>query len=573
MASPATHTNSQINPTTTPTIRWAKLGLIAIVFAILGIFVVAQLYFGAELDANNRYPQFIISNAKTLWYRIQYVASGASSFSAGVNSFFSPMQSFDNSATSSKSIPVLVYHGVVNKNDGTGINITTQRFKEQMFALKHAGYRTITLDQLLRFKEGTYEPPPKSMVITFDDGRADSYYNANPILQALGYHAAMFVITNYSFDETAGGGFYLDAAELHRLVNSSTWEIGAHAKAGHAPGFLIGPNGAMGHFYGNKLWLPALGRYETDAETRARLTAEFTGAKNDLKNTLGVTANTYAFPFGDYGQNYTNAPSFFPGHMRSIVTGIYTMLFYQTYPGKYYDQTYSSVPAAAPYFIKRIELTQDVTGSSLVTKLENSSAKSLPYTDTFSSNKGWVSSWGSYTLDTHTGTLRIQPQQNDTGASVVLDGSYPWKDYLFSANVRSPAHTSVYLWARFADANNNAGCNFGANFVHIEQTVGGTNRVIQGVNQAGLLPQGVFTASIAVSGRTIECLINGSVVAQSNFLDPSLGHGGIGLKAWDKTPDLASLIVNHITVTSFDTRASSTAATTGFASSTTFSSS
>jgi hypothetical protein len=251
----------------------------------------------------------------------------------------------------------------------------------------------------------------------------------------------------------------------------------------------------------------------------------------------------YAYPFGDYGQNYTNDPQLFPAVSPQIVSGIYSLAFYQDAPGEYYEDTYASDPSKAPYFIKRIEVHQDMTGDELVDMLEKSAAKSLPYTDTFTSDKGWLSSWGSYSIDPSAGTMTLKPAAKDTGASVVLDGSYPWTDYAFSADVSSPTHTSVYLWARFQDGYNNAGCNFGSDFVHVEETLNGVNRVIQGVNQAGVLPSGTFKAGVEVSGRTISCLINGTVVAQSQFLDASLDKGGVGFKAWDKQPDLASLVV------------------------------
>src|SRR3989344_2575986 len=43
-----------------------------------------------------------------------------------------------------KSIPVLVYHGVLDDPDG--VNILLKDFKAQLFALKKSGWQTITLE-------------------------------------------------------------------------------------------------------------------------------------------------------------------------------------------------------------------------------------------------------------------------------------------------------------------------------------------------------------------------------------------------------------------------------------------
>src|SRR5688572_19967034 len=79
-----------------------------------------------------------------------------------------------------KGIPVLLYHGIVRKPDR--FNMTMEVFKDQMFALKRAGYRTVTLHDFQSFMRGEMELPAKSFLLTFDDGRADSYEGAEPIL-------------------------------------------------------------------------------------------------------------------------------------------------------------------------------------------------------------------------------------------------------------------------------------------------------------------------------------------------------------------------------------------------------
>ena len=83
-------------------------------------------------------------------------------------------------AAYAKSVPVLLYHGVVDKSDGA--NILPEDFKNQMFVLKKAGWQTITLDDFYAFMRGEKQVPDKSFLLTFEDGRKDSHYPVDPLL-------------------------------------------------------------------------------------------------------------------------------------------------------------------------------------------------------------------------------------------------------------------------------------------------------------------------------------------------------------------------------------------------------
>src|SRR5207249_2641252 len=61
-----------------------------------------------------------------------------------------------------ESIPVLLYHGILKKPDLSNINVTTENFKDQMFALKNAGYQTVTTDDLYKYMRGEIKLPARS---------------------------------------------------------------------------------------------------------------------------------------------------------------------------------------------------------------------------------------------------------------------------------------------------------------------------------------------------------------------------------------------------------------------------
>src|SRR3989339_479020 len=103
------------------------------------------------------------------------------------------------------SIPGLLYHGIIDKPDGA--NILLENFKDQMFALKKAGWQTISIEDFYAFTRGEKQVPDKSFLLTFDDGRKDSYYPVDPILKALDYNAVIFVISKYSLGQSSN--YYL----------------------------------------------------------------------------------------------------------------------------------------------------------------------------------------------------------------------------------------------------------------------------------------------------------------------------------------------------------------------------
>jgi len=94
-----------------------------------------------------------------------------------------------SSALLKGAVPVLMYHyiGDLPANaDATrkDLDVTTQNFEAQMNFLLSQGYTSITPDQLYAYLTKGTAIPAKSVVISFDDGYADTFDNAVPILEA-----------------------------------------------------------------------------------------------------------------------------------------------------------------------------------------------------------------------------------------------------------------------------------------------------------------------------------------------------------------------------------------------------
>ena len=88
------------------------------------------------------------------------------------------------------AVPVLLYHGIGPESDfsdpaDASYGIDFDDFAKQMTMIEHAGYQTIDLQTFLRFVQGDpVELPPRPLLLTFDDARADSWTGGDSILQS-----------------------------------------------------------------------------------------------------------------------------------------------------------------------------------------------------------------------------------------------------------------------------------------------------------------------------------------------------------------------------------------------------
>jgi peptidoglycan/xylan/chitin deacetylase (PgdA/CDA1 family) len=97
-------------------------------------------------------------------------------------------------------VPILMYHRVLPADQAAdnlpGLVVTPELFGAQMQAMHDAGWHTIVLRDLAGAMRAGRTLPPRTFVVTFDDGWADGYDYAYPILRRLGYVGVFFVISN-----------------------------------------------------------------------------------------------------------------------------------------------------------------------------------------------------------------------------------------------------------------------------------------------------------------------------------------------------------------------------------------
>ncbi len=148
-------------------------------------------------------------------------------------------------------LPILMYHAVAELTADVRHPknyVSPAAFEAQLRALLAWGYRPVTLDQWLAYREGRVMLPRRPVVITFDDGYQNIHANAWPILRMVGVPAAVFVVSRF-----IGGSNEWEPANERRLplmtgdelrqLDSAGITIGSHG-ATHRPLDRIGDDEA-----------------------------------------------------------------------------------------------------------------------------------------------------------------------------------------------------------------------------------------------------------------------------------------------------------------------------------------
>src|SRR5262245_56834548 len=88
-----------------------------------------------------------------------------------------------------------MYHAFGSEDEGDRYVISRRAFARQLRLLKLLRYRPIGFAELARTLEAGEAPPPRSVVITIDDGYADNLEIAKPLLRRRRFPATVFLVS------------------------------------------------------------------------------------------------------------------------------------------------------------------------------------------------------------------------------------------------------------------------------------------------------------------------------------------------------------------------------------------
>lgn len=170
---------------------------------------------------------------------------------------------------------ILMYHACGGPAEAPSAYVLPiRRFTRQMAWLKRTGYRVISLAAYLDYRRAHRLPPPRSVVITFDDGYLDTPELAGPVLRRHGFPATIFLVTGLLGDanrwDESGALAGRPLASWSEVEGGDFFSCGAHTRT--------------------HLALPGL--------PAGRLAEEVAGSRADLEQQGNGPVVSFAYPFG-----------------------------------------------------------------------------------------------------------------------------------------------------------------------------------------------------------------------------------------------------------------------------------
>ncbi len=174
-------------------------------------------------------------------------------------------------ATEFANVPILMYHHLNDlPSSATQLSLTwtvkPRDFEAQMNWLSQHGFHTITMAQLVGHLTHHQPLPAKPLIISFDDGWAEDYSVAFPILKRYNFIGVFFVYT-HPLDKPE----FLSWGQVEEMSGAGM-DIEAHT-----------------------LTHPHLRSLTPDAAAK-----EIGESKATLENRLGKPVVAFAYPFGEY---------------------------------------------------------------------------------------------------------------------------------------------------------------------------------------------------------------------------------------------------------------------------------
>ncbi len=489
----------------------------------------------------------VISTALVAWFGVPYASKVLTSYSIPYWTYNPPQPVRVETDTSAlpdpESVPILMYHGVINSYDSA--NTTISNFVLQMEMLKRNGFETIRVADFDAFRNGKFKLPKKPIIITFDDGRKDSYYTTDNVLEKLGFKATMFVSTG----RTDVDNFFLSWTDLQKMKSSGRWELQAHGKFSHDLVAVNADGSQQGRYLTSKMYLPSQNRLETDEEFRTRVENDYLANIRDLKQKLGIDAKYIAIPLNDYGitpeTNYPDARAF----NMDMTKKYFKMAFIQANGNNDVLDIRPPVYNFAdsdPYQLRRIEV-KNMSAEDLKNILETYApsppALDIPAKGDFKSVLEAQEGAVAYGND---GSMRLTANVPGSIAQVSF-GQFYWSDYAISTKIRKETGRSIVVIGYMKDSDNYVSCGITDNSMFLRERIGGTDADIANpiMLSAEVVSTPVKNFVLSFSNNTASCSLDNTPVFKN--IPIKSNKGMVGVRVWG-TQGKASGIISQFSV-------------------------
>ncbi len=170
---------------------------------------------------------------------------------------------------------ILTYHSI--DDSGSVVSVAPQTFADQMACLSEIGYRGISMREAVAHFKSQGRWPEKCAALTFDDGFANFYDDATPVLARHNFSATVFVISGHmdgrnDWAEPPAGLGWRDMLSWKQVRELSALgiEIGAHTRT----------------------------HPDLRALSSSQLEEEIAGSCVEISDYTGQQVESFAYPFG-----------------------------------------------------------------------------------------------------------------------------------------------------------------------------------------------------------------------------------------------------------------------------------
>jgi peptidoglycan/xylan/chitin deacetylase (PgdA/CDA1 family) len=179
-------------------------------------------------------------------------------------------------------VVIFGYHRFVNNVKRPDTEITPAAFEAQMQELKNKGIAVIPMQDFLAWRRGEKAIPPKSAILTFDDGWKSQYEVGWPILKKFNYPVTLFIYTEGIKPGHFSGGESMSWEQLAEMRDAGV-DIQGHTAT---------------HSDLRKPYDKVAKKKLNPQEHEQWLNNEIAGSKQMIEQKLGVKVNCFAVPYG-----------------------------------------------------------------------------------------------------------------------------------------------------------------------------------------------------------------------------------------------------------------------------------
>ncbi len=231
--------------------------------------------------AKNRYISHIPNMVKSNSGKIAATPAALSNQKATpsaipVNSYSKGTPAPQNYSGYCLNVPVLVYHHIqpeatARQLGQTSLTVDNGIFAQQMAYLASNGYNAIWASDLVNALRNHTPLPPKSVVITMDDGYADNEIYALPVLEQ--YHLkANLMLASGLVDSNPD---MLTWSEVEQMKNSGLY------------------------YFTNHTW----SHWPVSEGPQSKINFEIDTAQSEIEQHTGQTVNIFTYPYGEFNNN------------------------------------------------------------------------------------------------------------------------------------------------------------------------------------------------------------------------------------------------------------------------------